>query len=174
MKRIFMFVLVTLFCVCVPSIAHAGETISYTNYGGCTLITKRASHWLAGKWTSYGLAKDGIEILPPCCEVWYDDALRILTFRQYIDHVSHKYRFFMYSADSGKLLYKGEFRAASSGNYEPYITFENKGKYRNAVVNYYIDHRQGCGKKTIGNFFRQNGKLYQVQEKQMKVEAPVD
>ena len=179
MKKILLLttiLLTTIFC-CMCLAVNAGETFRYTDYGGCTLVTKHSTYWLGGESTSYGLLKNGVEVLPPDCDVWYDAELRILTFRRCVEVISSKYQLLLYSADSGKCLYSGYYYAENNGHHMPYVTFENSGKYRNAIVHYYnlrYGDRQGNARKTIGSFFRKDGKLYQVMEKQVKYEAPVE
>jgi hypothetical protein len=157
--------------------ANAETTVTYKKCGNCEIIVSHYTNWLGADETTYGLAKNGVEILSPDYEVFYDEKLHLLVFRGCASEVAGQYQIMLFSADSGKCLYSGRYFAKSYGDVVPWMTFENKGKYSEAVIHYYSSNcgdRKAIATKTVGSFFRKDGKLYQVKQRQVDYEAPVE
>ena len=171
MKKIFV-----LAFMCLLSLAVNAEVkISHKKCGDCEIIIKHYTNWLGADETTYGLAKDGAVILSPDYEMSYNEDLHVIVFRGCESDAAQAYRLVLYSTHSGKCLYSGRYFAERNGNNLPWITFDRKGKYSNAVVHYY--HPRGWEKfatKVVGTFFMKDGKLHQVAEKAVAYEVAVE
>ena len=170
--KIFMFAAAFICCLFVSRTASAGETLSYRKCGNCEIIVKHSTNWLGGSWTTYGLAKNGVTMVSPECDVLtYNEELHILVLRDIASHAASQYHIYLYNTDTGKCVYSGRYNARC--NRVPYLTFKKKGKYTEAVVHYFCDY-SGDLTETVGSFFTKDGKLYQVATKQVSYEAPVE
>ena len=175
MKKIIL--LATLFISCCMT-ANAGETISYKKCGDCELIVKHSTNLIGRSWTTYGLARNGVTLLNPECDVLsYNEELHLLVLRDIASIVAAQYHIYIFNTDNGKCVYSGRFNAMKVDVKVPYLTFEKKGKYVDAVVHYYslnFGDKGGNAKKTVGSYFTKNGKLYHLATKQVSYDAPVE
>lgn len=154
MKQKILLLILFVCGVCSVLPVNAAGWLRYTRYGGCELITRYSSTLLNRK-TTYGLARQGREVLAPVCEMWYNEEIHMFAFR-YKEGLKSGYRLMLFDADNGKCLYSAHLFKSDASSSKPQITFEQEGEYTKAIL-----HGYGVEGAVIGSYFRKNGKLYQ-------------
>jgi len=172
MKK-FFFVLLTFACCFIA--AYAENNCEYVKYGGgLELIVKTETHLFKQDTKTYGIRKNGIEIINPEYgqhAVVVANDLSLLAFMCEDTGVAH-----IYNIENGKEVFTYRFQKKASNSCEYCVGFSfNKAKVNGIngwqlieTVRYY-----GCHYKeqiVVAAFYRKNGKVCQQKTKTVTYE----
>lgn len=157
-------------CGTIVSVAKTGY--EYVKCGrNLELIIKTETHWGKDDTKTYGLRKNGLEIIKPEYEqaaVFVDNDLPLLVFACWDKKNVH-----IYNTDTGKEIFTYQYRKYDANAHELFIDFQfketvvngHKGWQLIEVLNRSATSYAAKTRLVVATFYKKDGKLYQRKTK---------
>lgn len=153
-------------------VSVAKTSYEYVKYGsGLELIIKTETHWGKDDTKTYGLRKNGIEIIKPEYDksaIFVADDLPFLVFACW-----DKKTAYIYNTNTGKKIFTHQYKKYDANAHEYFIDFQFKETVVNGqkgwqlieVLNRSATSYRAKTRLVVATFYQKNGKLYQRKTK---------